>query len=267
MSSLAVTESSNGSSSGVDMVIDPVTKRRVTRSIDIFSLGCVFYFVLSSGDHPFGDRMSREINILHQHYNIDRLDTLADAGVEAKDLIASMINGDPKLRPDTAKVGAHPFFWPQDKRLEFLCAVSDRFESEENKEKTDLKNRVPNPYISPLIPILERDATSVVGPKGWMTRLDKSLRAELDLNKRRGYDPMRVLHLLRMMRNKRNHFEDMIEEAQKKLGGGRDEEFYEYFAGRFEGLLLYAWKVVQEVGWADGGDKKFAKFFRHPFTV
>ncbi|CAG8538274.1 5596_t:CDS:2, partial [Scutellospora calospora] len=36
----------------------------LTKSIDIFSAGCLFYYVLSNGDHPFGDRYSREINIL-----------------------------------------------------------------------------------------------------------------------------------------------------------------------------------------------------------
>jgi serine/threonine protein kinase len=37
-----------GSSSGVGS-----GNRRATRAIDIFSLGCVFYYVLTRGSHPF----------------------------------------------------------------------------------------------------------------------------------------------------------------------------------------------------------------------
>ena len=44
--------------------MDLVTKKRLTRAVDIFSLGCIFYYVLSKGEHPFGDRILREANIL-----------------------------------------------------------------------------------------------------------------------------------------------------------------------------------------------------------
>lgn len=35
-----------------------------TSAVDIFSAGCVFYYVLSSGSHPFGESLSRQANIL-----------------------------------------------------------------------------------------------------------------------------------------------------------------------------------------------------------
>ena len=34
-------------------VVDPQTNRRATRAIDVFSLGCVFYYVLTGGNHPY----------------------------------------------------------------------------------------------------------------------------------------------------------------------------------------------------------------------
>lgn len=37
---------------------------RTTCAVDIFSLGCVFYYVLSDGKHPFGDPLRRQANIL-----------------------------------------------------------------------------------------------------------------------------------------------------------------------------------------------------------
>lgn len=32
--------------------------------MDIFSAGCVFYYVLSGGSHPFGQSLYRQANIL-----------------------------------------------------------------------------------------------------------------------------------------------------------------------------------------------------------
>ncbi|CAG8502721.1 5803_t:CDS:2 [Diversispora eburnea] len=72
--------------------------RRVTKAIDIFSAGCLFYYVLSDGDHPFGDRYSREINILKGVYELNKLDGVGEEGIMARDLIERMIERDPKKR-------------------------------------------------------------------------------------------------------------------------------------------------------------------------
>ena len=42
--------------------------RSTTCSVDIFSLGCVYYFVLSDGAHPFGESFKRQANILTHDY-------------------------------------------------------------------------------------------------------------------------------------------------------------------------------------------------------
>lgn len=42
-----------------------------TTSVDIFSLGCVFYYVLSKGKHPFGDNLKRQANILANEAGVD----------------------------------------------------------------------------------------------------------------------------------------------------------------------------------------------------
>lgn len=41
-----------------------------TTSVDIFSLGCVFYYVMSNGSHPFGDTVKRQLNILSYEYDL-----------------------------------------------------------------------------------------------------------------------------------------------------------------------------------------------------
>jgi serine/threonine-protein kinase/endoribonuclease IRE1 len=79
-------------------VIDSLSNRRATRAIDIFSLGCVFFYILSRGNHPFGDRYMREANIVKGQFNLDQLQVLGDSGYEADDLIRSMLSHDPRRR-------------------------------------------------------------------------------------------------------------------------------------------------------------------------
>ena len=42
-------------------------------SVDIFSSGCVFYYVLSGGLHPFGDQYRRQGNIIAGEFNLDKI--------------------------------------------------------------------------------------------------------------------------------------------------------------------------------------------------
>lgn len=44
-----------------------------TTAVDIFSLGCVYYYVLSDGQHLFGDFLKRQANILTNEYKIELL--------------------------------------------------------------------------------------------------------------------------------------------------------------------------------------------------
>ncbi|XP_075686613.1 serine/threonine-protein kinase/endoribonuclease IRE2 isoform X2 [Rhinoderma darwinii] len=119
-----------------------------TAAVDVFSAGCVFYYVLASGQHPFGDRLRRQGNILNGSYNLPQLQEETHDHVVARDLIEGMISSDPKLRPSAPRVLRHPFFWAREKQLQFFQDVSDRIEKE--------------PQESPLIISLETDARSVV---------------------------------------------------------------------------------------------------------
>ena len=47
--------------------------RSTTCGVDVFSLGCVYYFVLSNGHHPFGESFKRQANILSNEANLTRI--------------------------------------------------------------------------------------------------------------------------------------------------------------------------------------------------
>lgn len=44
-----------------------------TSAVDIFSAGCIFYYVVSGGEHPFGDSLRRQANILAGSYQLSCL--------------------------------------------------------------------------------------------------------------------------------------------------------------------------------------------------
>ncbi|ENH66660.1 Serine/threonine-protein kinase/endoribonuclease IRE1 [Fusarium oxysporum f. sp. cubense race 1] len=231
----AMMEASTQSGSGSVLVDDNMMPRRATRAIDIFSLGLVFFYVLTNGSHPFdcGDRYMREVNIRKGQYNLDLLDSLGDFAYEAKDLIASMLEADPKNRPNAKEIMAHPFFWSPKKRLAFLCDVSDHFEKE------------PRDPPSPALAELERHA-------GDVTRSDFLRVLPRDfvdsLGKQRKYTGSRLLDLLRALRNKKNHYEDMPE-ALKRTVGPLPEGYLAFWTVRFPMLLLTCWNVVWNVQW------------------
>ena len=231
------------------LVLDPSTNRRATRAIDIFSLGCVFYYVLTNGCHPYDKdgKFMREANIVKGLYDISDLAILGDYQWEAKDLIASMLNHNPKFRPDAGSVLTHPFFWPPAERLEFLCHVSDAFEFEPRDPPSEALLQLES--YGPLI--------MAEAPKGdFLLALPREFRDTL--GKQRKYTGTRVLDLLRALRNKKHHYEDIPENVKEKIGGF-PVGYLEFWARRFPSLLMATWRCVVEVGWCER--ERFRRYY------
>jgi serine/threonine-protein kinase/endoribonuclease IRE1 len=72
---------------------------KITRAVDIFSMGCLFYYVLTDGEHPFGNlSYLRDGRIMDNQVDLTSLDCGTNDGVEAMDLISRMINPNPSER-------------------------------------------------------------------------------------------------------------------------------------------------------------------------
>lgn len=92
-----------------------------TTSVDIFSLGCVYYYVLSNGMHPFV--VKRQLKISTYEYDLKLFNNpgvLDSVGVLAEELITDMIKIEPTERPSAKAILSHPFFWNAEKILNFL---------------------------------------------------------------------------------------------------------------------------------------------------
>ncbi|CAK7566950.1 MAG: bifunctional endoribonuclease/protein kinase ire1 [Sporothrix epigloea] len=244
--SVLSTQSGLSGSGSIVHNADGTVSRRATKAIDIFSLGLVFFYVLTKGSHPFdcGDRYMREVNIRKDTYNLDGLDVLGDFAFEAKDLVEQMISRAPQLRPRTRAVMAHPFFWSPKKRLAFLCDVSDHFEKEPRDPPSDA------------LASLEVLAPDVCRGD-FLKRLPKDFVDSL--GKQRKYRGDRLLDLLRALRNKRNHYEDMSE-ALRRMVGGLPEGYLAFWTVRFPNLLIGCWALGIEWDWAD--TDRFADYYQ-----
>ncbi|XP_064552906.1 serine/threonine-protein kinase/endoribonuclease IRE1 [Drosophila montana] len=214
---------------GTDGWIAPEMMRaqRTTTAVDIFSLGCVYYYVLSGGYHAFGDNLKRQANILTHEYNLSKLraeDGREDSRIVlAEQLISDMIHKDPQSRPPARCIGNHPLFWDEPKMLSFLQDVSDRVEKLQ--------------FHAEPLKSLEKNGRIVV-LDDWNMHLDALITD--DLRKYRGYMGASVRDLLRALRNKKHHYHELTPEAQELLGC-IPHEFTNYWVERFPQLISHAY--------------------------
>lgn len=204
---------------------------RLSRAVDIFSLGCVAFYLLTRGNHPFGEQYEREMRILQHQVDLSALEETSDDTIEAQSLIKRMIQDRPSQRPSAMEVMRHPFFWHAQQRLAFLQDVSDRFEMLERDPP------------STAIELLERDAATIVGTD-WRKRFDRGFLD--DLGKFRSYNSASVQDLLRVIRNKKHHFNDMPVALKKSLSPMPDG-FLTYFTRRFPHLFLHVYEVLEKL--------------------
>ncbi|EPS70743.1 hypothetical protein M569_04013, partial [Genlisea aurea] len=192
---------------------------RQTRAVDLFSLGCIFFFCITGGKHPFGETLERDVNIVNNQRDL----FLVDHMPEAADIISRLLDPSPELRPKAAETLRHPVFWSSEMRLSFLRDASDRVELEDGSE---------------LLQELENMATGV---GRWDEKMDTVFIQDLGRYRRYKYDSVR--DLLRVIRNKLNHYRELSKEVQLVLGSVPDG-FDSYFSTRFPRLLMEVYRVI-----------------------
>eukprot|EP00095_Tigriopus_kingsejongensis_P001876 maker-scaffold70_size417918-snap-gene-2.12 protein:Tk01876 transcript:maker-scaffold70_size417918-snap-gene-2.12-mRNA-1 annotation:"hypothetical protein DAPPUDRAFT_305906" len=228
---------------GTDGWIAPevmLSHRSNTCSVDIFSLGCVFYYVMSNGAHPFGESFKRQANILADEHNLDKLTT---SQIVERSLVEQMIHQEQGCRPTAKAVLRHPLFWSKEKVLNFLQDVSDRVD----KEDSD----------SAIVLALERNKIDVVRGN-WHDNLDPIIQE--DLGKHRSYNGKSVRDLMRALRNKKHHYNELPPETKMTYGRIPDQ-YVLYWTRRFPKLLNHSWHAMHCIK----NEPTFVKYFDRDF--
>lgn len=203
---------------------EQMQRTRQTRSVDMFALGCLLFYAFSGGQHPFGDRYERDANVLRGNVDLFPIEHLP----EAVHAIRCLLSVKPSDRLTSAAVQLHPVLWDAETRLAFLKDASDRVEGEDRMEE------------STLLAAVEAAGPSALGGP-WDEKLDGALLGNLGQYRR--YNFRSVRDLLRVIRNKCNHYRELPLDIQASLGA-IPEGYEMYFRRRFPGLLLEMYIVL-----------------------
>jgi serine/threonine-protein kinase/endoribonuclease IRE1 len=139
----------------------------------------------------------------------------------------------------------HPFFWSAEERLNFLCDVSDQFEWEQRDPP------------SVRLQILESVAADVLGQTmDFLKFLPTDFKD--NLGKQRKYTASKMLDLLRALRNKKNHYQDMPDHVKAHVGP-LPHGYLQFWTVRFPSLLINCHCVIINCGLAS--TDRFKRYF------
>lgn len=210
-----------------------------TRSyaVDIHPLGCVFYFILTMGRHPFGEITNpteRQDNIISTTYNA----TLAELyehhdkhqATMAEDLIRRMICYTAKDRITACKIKKHPFVLTNKEMLEFLYMIGCFM---------DTKSK--DPDVVHFRESLERNSHVVFTGK-WLDKLHTEVRSSLSRYNNEGND--KICSILLTVYNHTKHFHTI---KDTKLGEIYMDKFgvVKYYTQLFPKLVTYTYDVLE----------------------
>ncbi|KAK3437380.1 hypothetical protein EUGRSUZ_C02048 [Eucalyptus grandis] len=230
------------------------------QAMDLFSLGCVLFFCITGGQHPFGANRKREDNIAQGNLDLFLVNDMP----EAYHLLSCLLSHEPESRPKASEVLRHPFFWSSEMRLDFFHDVSDKIKAEEDeKRQKELEDEKPKKNRKmrnkkkkladekrknkledePNFPKVVEDTAPLIFKGTWTKKIHPNIMG--DLERFGTYDGTRVKSLLRAVRNKVNHRREVTEEVEG-IHGRYPDGLDAYFAEKFPRLLIELYKVAYE---------------------
>ena len=94
---------------------------RKTKAVDLFSTGCVIFWILSDGVHPFNNNPFR---VVQGNYDGSALMHLP----EAYDLCGWMMDADGAHRPTAAEAQQHPYLWCEQQRMLYIQDIGNKID-------------------------------------------------------------------------------------------------------------------------------------------
>ena len=209
---------------------------RSSGKMDIFSLGCVFYFIMTKR-HQFGsisDLQECQKNIdlpeykasldgVYEHYNEQ-----FHVGTMAEDLLNKMIRYNENERIGHLDLIKHPFILNEKGICKFFIDIGRYLR---------VKN---DPKVTELIKKLEEKAETVFDGK-WIDKVpDKCVRADLGT-----VEPEKICSLLRKFRNKIVHVEEIQNPKVVSAYSGDQYGVAVYYMTIFPKLVPYVYNILK----------------------
>ena len=199
----------------------------------------VVFYIVTKGEHPFGEEPDRQRNILDG--NPVYLDNLEDPSV--KDLISLMLNHDPNDRPTAEEALKHPYLQPMEKQFELLCKMGNQPEI-----KTEDNN-------SRVVRTLNSD------PKDWKSLMEPNvlnyLCADVVTGKSKTFHYRSSwTECLRLIRNVNQHWHDRPRPLPQPKAYYIVGDPKEYFLKIFPNLSVVVHRIVRSCDWKERPELK-----------
>jgi serine/threonine protein kinase len=207
-------------------------KQEMKSAVHIFSLGCVFYFVLTKAEkHLFGNITDLErcqTNIFSKTpvCKFEGLDVVNER-YNCKDLVEKMVISDPKKRIKAKNIEYHPFFWTLEQKAKFFHTVGNWAGD---------KNDYPHAKTK-----LEERKETVFNTTSWMKNLPKEVQKDLEGFKN---ESTNLCCLLKVVRNKIEHFKNIKDAELQRTYGNSSEGVVEFYTNTFPMLLIYTYNTL-----------------------
>lgn len=207
---------------------------RYSSKVDIFAFGCLIYYVITKGLHPFHDEPNAELNACQKNIilysegkyelTLQGLDKTTQIGLLATELIFQLLEKSPKRRPDVSTCLEHPVFWDSQKQRKFLEATGDMLYD-------DADDR--------LSKMLDTDSWIVIG-SAW--NVDDQVEPFVVQGE---YDRQSLSNLLRFIRDHYTHLWER-KTAASSLQGGKDVRYdlLQDVNRRYPGFLLHVYHAT-----------------------
>lgn len=198
----------------------------------MFSLGCVFYYVLSGGKHPFGiTDFQRKTKIIAFQPNLGEV---ASAGNVF--LIQKMIASEPAQRWQASDILKYHIFWSPDDKLDFLARTSNALEGSWTNEKSRCLQLLQNCTSEPW----QQTFTD------WMSTIHPTVADYLVNSGYRSYDRNSVPDLIRAIRNLQNHHANLSDSVKICLGDLPDP-YISNWTDTFPELIHHVWLAAESL--------------------
>ena len=199
----------------------------------------VAFYVLTKGEHPFGELPDRLRNLLEG--NPVYLDKLKDPA--AKDLISWMLNHDPKDRPSAKEALKHPYLLPEEEQFELLQKIGNQREIKTGNTNSDVVtklNRIHTDWQGSMGPDILNYLSAVnVGGRLRIRQYGSSLT---------GY--------LRLIRNVSQHWNDQPHPFPQPKAFYNVGDPKEYFPKTFPDLAVEVHRIVRSSEWKERPELK-----------
>lgn len=224
----------------LDYLSDEQVKVRYKTKSDIQVAGMLLFYILTKGEHPYGNRMLQPVCIA-QGIPVN-LQGFRDP--VAKDLIQWMLEHKPEDRPSVGECLKHPYLLSTDDQFDLVTRVGNQAE---------VKTNDPN---SPVVQQLNAD-TSFSNPS-WKLSIDLDIQNRIDRRPLTSYND-NTTGLLRFIRNASHHWYDSPVPTAVKDEIGK---LRVHFINSFPTLPMVLYKVIRNYpDWKER--EELEKFFEH----